>query len=37
MMRVINPRTHSDQKIAQIAASIQEFGWTNQSWLGLTK
>lgn len=24
-----NPRTHSEEQIAQIAASIQEFGWTN--------
>lgn len=24
-----NPRTHSDTQIAQIAASITEFGWTN--------
>lgn len=24
-----NPRTHSDEQIAQIAASIVEFGWTN--------
>jgi DNA modification methylase len=24
-----NPRTHSDEQIAQIAASIREFGWTN--------
>ena len=24
-----NPRTHSDEQIAQIAGSIQEFGWTN--------
>jgi hypothetical protein len=24
-----NPRTHSDEQIAQIAASIIEFGWTN--------
>ena len=24
-----NPRTHSDAQIAQIAASIREFGWTN--------
>ena len=27
--RVNNPRTHSRRQIAQIAASIQEFGWTN--------
>ena len=24
-----NSRTHSDAQIAQIAASIREFGWTN--------
>jgi DNA modification methylase len=24
-----NSRTHSDEQVAQIAASIQEFGWTN--------
>ena len=24
-----NSRTHSDEQIAQIAASIKEFGWTN--------
>jgi DNA modification methylase len=24
-----NPRTHSDEQIAQVAASIREFGWTN--------
>jgi DNA modification methylase len=24
-----NPRTHSDAQVAQIAASIQHFGWTN--------
>jgi DNA modification methylase len=24
-----NPRTHSDSQVAQIAASIREFGWTN--------
>jgi ParB-like chromosome segregation protein Spo0J len=23
-----NPRTHSDAQVAQIAASIKEFGWT---------
>lgn len=27
--RVNNPRTHSREQVAQIAASIQEFGWTN--------
>jgi DNA modification methylase len=24
-----NPRTHSDAQVAQIAASVKEFGWTN--------
>ena len=24
-----NSRTHSDEQIAQVAASIREFGWTN--------
>src|ERR1043166_2996446 len=24
-----NARTHSDEQVAQIAASIREFGWTN--------
>ncbi len=24
-----NARTHSEEQVAQIAASIQEFGWTN--------
>lgn len=24
-----NPRTHTSEQVAQIAASIQEFGWTN--------
>jgi hypothetical protein len=24
-----NPRTHSDQQVAQVAASIREFGFTN--------
>src|SRR5579872_2830091 len=27
--RVNNPRTHSREQVANIAASIQEFGWTN--------
>jgi DNA modification methylase len=29
-----NSRTHSDQQIAQVAASIQEFGWTNPVLVG---
>jgi ParB-like chromosome segregation protein Spo0J len=24
-----NSRTHSDEQVAQVAASIREFGWTN--------
>ncbi|MGD7175593.1 ParB/Srx family N-terminal domain-containing protein, partial [Ralstonia pseudosolanacearum] len=24
-----NPRTHSDEQVARIAASIVEYGWTN--------
>ena len=26
-----NSRTHSDAQVAQIAASVREFGWTNPS------
>jgi hypothetical protein len=29
-----NPRTHSEEQIAQIAASIVEFGWTNPVLVG---
>lgn len=29
-----NPRTHSDEQVAQIAASIREFGWTNPVLIG---
>ena len=29
-----NPRTHSDEQVAQIAASIVEFGWTNPALVG---
>jgi hypothetical protein len=32
--RVSNPRTHSDEQVAQIAASIQQFGWTNPILVG---
>ena len=32
--RAIDPRTHSDQQVAQIAASIREFGWTNPILVG---
>src|SRR5450759_2405519 len=29
-----NSRTHSDEQIAQVAASILEFGWTNPILVG---
>jgi len=29
-----NARTHSDEQVSQIAASIREFGWTNPIILG---
>ena len=29
-----NPRTHTDQQVAQIAASIEKFGWTNPILIG---
>jgi ParB-like chromosome segregation protein Spo0J len=29
-----NARTHSDEQVAQIAASIREFGWTNPVLVG---
>ncbi len=29
-----NPRTHTDEQIAQIAASVVEFGWTNPVLVG---
>src|ERR1035438_3538753 len=35
--RAMNPRTHSDEQIAQIAASIEEFGWTNPILVGPDK
>ena len=28
-----NSRTHSDEQVAQIAASIREFGWTNPAYV----
>ena len=31
---VNNSRTHSDDQVAQIAASIKEFGWTNPILVG---
>ena len=32
--RINNPRTHNRTQIANIAASIQEFGWTNPILVG---
>jgi DNA modification methylase len=32
--RVTNPRTHTPEQIAQIAASIREWGWTNPLLVG---
>ena len=32
--RATNPRTHSPAQIAQVARSIQEFGWTNPILVG---
>lgn len=32
--RATNPRTHSAQQVAQIAASIREWGWTNPILVG---
>jgi DNA modification methylase len=32
--RATNPRTHSPEQVAQIAAAIQQFGWTNPILLG---
>ena len=29
-----NPRTHTEEQVAQIAASIVEFGWTNPVLVG---
>ena len=33
--RATNPRTHSPAQIAQVAASIREFGWTNPILVGV--
>jgi ParB-like chromosome segregation protein Spo0J len=30
--RITNPRTHTPEQIAQIAASMREWGWTNPTW-----
>jgi len=32
--RATNPRTHSPEQIAQLAASIKEWGWTNPILVG---
>src|SRR5579863_1619893 len=32
--RITNPRTHSPEQIALIAASMREFGWTNPILVG---
>jgi DNA modification methylase len=32
--RVTNPRTHTPEQVAQVAASMQEFGWTNPILVG---
>ena len=32
--RITNPRTHSAEQIAQVAASMKEFGWTNPILVG---
>ena len=29
-----NARTHSDEQVSRIAASIREFGWTNPILIG---
>src|ERR1035438_213046 len=35
--QAMNPRTHSEEQIAQIAASIREFDWTNPILVGPDK
>jgi|ERR1017187_4074114 DNA modification methylase len=32
--RITNPRTHSAEQVAQVAASMREFGWTNPILVG---
>jgi DNA modification methylase len=32
--RITNPRTHTPEQIAQVVASIREFGWTNPILVG---
>src|ERR1039458_6458598 len=33
--RITNPRTHTPQQVAQVAASMREFGWTNPILVGV--
>jgi ParB/RepB/Spo0J family partition protein len=35
--RPTNPRTHSPEQVAQLAASIREWGWTNPILVGADK
>src|ERR1019366_2415925 len=32
--RITNPRTHTPAQVAQVAASMKEFGWTNPILVG---
>src|ERR1035441_4394649 len=32
--RITNPRTHTPEQVAQVAASMREFGWTNPILVG---
>src|ERR1017187_1061644 len=32
--RITNPRTHTPEQVAQVAASMREFGWTNPILIG---
>src|ERR1035438_4896503 len=32
--RITNPRTHAPEQVAQVAASMREFGWTNPILVG---
>src|ERR1019366_6621910 len=32
--RITNPRTHTPEQVAQVAASMREFGWTNPVLVG---
>src|ERR1019366_9857599 len=34
MPRITNPRTHTREQVAQVAASMKEFGWTNPILVG---